>query len=94
MTESNANQQHLDADVASIGQATASIETEIANLKQAVADGQPVDFTGLDTALGTLQGVAPSAPAPEPTPAPVSEPTPAPVEPSTGDTGTDTPPAQ
>jgi hypothetical protein len=78
MTEFANDQAHLDADVASLGQVTASIETEIANLKnQPAAAG--LDFTGLDAALGTLQGVAPSAPSPAPAPAPAPEPAPAPV---------------
>lgn len=87
MTEINENQAHLDADVASLGQATASIETEISNLKQAVANGQPVDFTGLDAALGTLQGIAPSAPAPAPVVTPDPTP-PADVPPADGSTPT------
>lgn len=84
MTEFANDQAHLDADVQSLGQATASIETEIANLKQQEG-AAGLNFTGLDAAVAQLQSAAPSAPSPEPAPAPVpapAEPTPAPADPN------------
>jgi len=87
MTEFANDQAHLDADVLSLGNITASIETEIANLKTA---NPALDFTGLDAAVSKLQTVAPSAPpAPAPTPA---EPAPAPTEPTPADATPTEPP--
>jgi predicted negative regulator of RcsB-dependent stress response len=57
-----ADQDKLNADVAELVAATTAISAEIDSLKTA---NPAVDFTGLDAAVASLQGlVPPPAPAP------------------------------
>lgn len=60
MTEINADQAHLDADVQAENDAIAIIEAEIAAFK-AVPLGTPLDFTALDNAVARLRSDAPPA---------------------------------
>lgn len=68
-------QAEIDTDVAAIGSAVTSIETEIAALKAA----QPqLNLAALDAAVAGLAAVVP-APAPTPAPSPAPSPTPSPA---------------
>lgn len=75
----SAEQDKIDADVAAIKAVTDGLTTantdilaEIQALKDAVAAGQPVDFSALDAAVAPLQTIATNIEgiAPAPTPAP------------------------
>jgi len=57
------NQEHLDADVSALLAAAAAISDEIAALKSQPA-AAAVDFTGLDSVVGTFQGLVPAPAAP------------------------------
>jgi hypothetical protein len=69
-----ATQADVDALTTELAAATARIQSEIADLEAAVANGQPVDLGGLKAAVDALDAVVP-APAPEPTPEPNPRPT-------------------
>lgn len=72
------NQEHLDADVAALGTATQAIADELAALK-AQPGSETLDFSGLDAAVASVQGLAPVS---EPAPAEAATEDPAP---DTGD---------
>ena len=78
------SQEKLDADVAALNTALGAISDEIANLKAQPA-AAAVDFTGLDAAVNTAQGMvpAPATPPTDTTPPPVA-PTDTPTPPSSG----------
>ena len=67
------DQEHLNADVAALVAAAASIADEIAALKAQPA-AAALDFTNLDGVVSTFQGLVPA-----PAPAPVVDPVPAPA---------------
>jgi len=67
MTEINADQAHLDADVKA---ETDAFATVIAELKAQHAAGAPLDFTAADKFLASVQGEAVADAPPTPPPAP------------------------
>lgn len=58
------NQETLDAMVARIDTVTAGIRQDIQDLKDAVAAGQPVDFSALEARVAGLEGLDAENPAP------------------------------
>jgi hypothetical protein len=89
------DQQHLDTDVTAIVTATGLIAAEISALKAQPA-AAALNFTGLDSAMSSLQQLAPQPAAPAPavadTPPATTDTTAAPAEPAAPTDGS-TPPA-
>lgn len=83
----SANQDKINALAAQLDKVSLEIKEEIQTLKDAAANGEPLDFSPLESRVQGLDDLNADAPAPEPQPeqpAPV-EPTPeepAPVEPT------------
>ena len=69
------NQEHINALSAQLDKGTGEIKSEIQALKDSAANGEPLDFSALDSKVQGLDDLNADAPAPsEPTePAPVEE---------------------